>query len=421
MPRLYHSPSSIALGSRCRRLWAYAYVDKIRDPDVPWSEELAFPRWDQGKGMFQTESGLWVTAQQRGASLGGGLHATAERYFDPKRGEPDWDWFPGQVLHAGLHLLPQPEALRKPNWFSIEKEIGRVPLPKRADARPDAPTVSLEINGIKWAGRRDFLGYAPEEWKRLRVKAPDGLAILDYKSTSNIAERALTRDELRDDAQGNIYAIDLCEDLGLKSVPGRWVYFESKRVRRALPIDVTFELSRSYDIIGPLADLARELDQITCSADAEPNPDACSDFGPPDRINCRRHRSNGGQCNVRRSGFGPLVQLRPKKKEEHIMPMSEEAKAKFEAKRAANEAKKAAAAGDSTTENAAEEGAGESATETPAKKPEPKAKSAPAAAGAAASAPAKGSADALQLIVTEIKTHEKALEAAKAKLRAAVG
>ena len=413
MPRRYHSPSSIALGQRCQHLWALTYIDGIRDPDLVWRPEMERPQWDHGRGCYVLPDGSLVTAQQRGAALGKALHATAERYLDPARGEPDWAWFPGRVFRAGVHHLPRPDRI---DLAVIEAPIGTIPL--EPGGRDDSPQVAIEICGVRWAGYRDLLAFAPAEWRRLRVNAPDGMAVVDYKSTSDIGKHALTQAELNADGQGNVYAIDVCEDLGLRSVPGRWIYFESKRVRRSIAVDTTFELSRAYDTIGPLADLARELDQITCAADAPKNSEACSDYGAPDRINCRRHVVNGGTCDARKPNrFGPIVQIRTSK-EENTMALTAEQKAKFEAKKAAAKAA-AESGGESAGEGEAEgpidesigEGEGEAAPKPAPVKPRPTVAKAPAVTGASA----------LSVLVKELEQHEKAAEGVRAKMRAALG
>ena len=322
--RPYHSPSSISLGLRCKRAWAYQYIARLRDPFVAWREDMALPRWDHGRGLFVLPDGSTVTAAQRGASLGGVMHETAERYLDPSRGKPDWHSFPGQVFQSGRHHMPDPAKI---DSLSIEAAIGREPLPTSAIPHARAPSMALVVHGIRWAGYRDVLIDAPSEWRRLGLDT-ERPVIVDYKSTSNIATRAMTPAELGVDVQASLYAIDYCEATNDNAAQMRWIYFEAKRDRRSLPVDRILTLSRAYDNISPCADLARELDTITRVEDAEQNPSACSDFGPPDRINCRHHTTNGGPCNARRP-FGPLVTLKPKPKEAIKMALSAEQQAKF--------------------------------------------------------------------------------------------
>jgi hypothetical protein len=390
--RPYHSPSSISLGRQCHYAWARQYVDGVRDPNIPWREEFTELRWDHGLGLFVLpRTGERITAAQRGSALGLGLHATAERRFDPNRGEPDWHWFPGQVLASGLHLLPEPSAIER---VRIEQEIGDQCLHVRDSVRDGAPTTYIEVGGVRWAGFVDLEAHGGDELARLGIRAPDGVAVIDYKSTSDIAKHAKTHAELLADPQGALYAIAVGSRLGLRSVPERWVYFESKRVRRALAIDVTAELSRAHDVIGPCADLARQLDMISQSADAPKNPaksvtengvtiPACKLYGPPDRINCRHHITNGGTCDYQGRRFGSVVHQISKKKEikETMETMTAEGrKAAFEAKKAEMAAKKNAAAGEVDESEAKSDEAEEAESEEAVAEPKPTVKPKPAGA-----------------------------------------
>jgi hypothetical protein len=430
--RPYHSPSSIALGAQCHYAWAKQYVDDVRDPNVPWREEFTELKWDHGKGLFVLpRTGEHITAAQRGSALGLGLHATAERWYEPERGAPDWGWFPGLVLASGKHLLPEPTAIERV-W--IEQQIGTDPLLSVGrEAREGAPTHTITVAGVKWAGFVDLEAHGGDELRRLGIVAPDGVGVLDYKSTSSIEKHAKTPAELLKDPQASLYAIAVGQRLGVRSLPERWVYFESKKVRRALAIDVTAELSRAHDVIGPCADLARQLDMISQSADAPKNPaksvtengvtiPACNLYGPPDRINCRHHQTNGGTCDYQGRRFGSVVHQISKKKEISTMTTLS-AKEKFEAKKAELAAKKAAlAAGAASTEEEAKseeaeeaESEEESVESTPAPvtaKPKP--------AGPKAK-PAEGSqAATIAALAAELAGIDKQRDAVLARLRTAV-
>jgi hypothetical protein len=332
MPRPYHSPSSIALGKLCPRAWALQYLENRRDPDVAWTDDFLRWRWDNGTARYwspdETQS---ISAAQRGAALGKAAHATAERWYDPKRGAPDWSWFPGRVLAAGKHLLPEPSKIER---VHIERGIGDRLLPLQEGAREGAPTTALEVHGILWAGFVDNEAHGRAELARLRINAPAGLVVIDYKTTSSLDRFALTHSELLTDPQAALYAAATCKRHGLASVPERWVYFESKQKRRAIAVDVTAELSRALDVLGPCADLARRLDALTHVGEAPKNPLACYAYGNPERINCRHHVVNGGDCNTW-APFKTLVQITPKPE---ILVMTEalsaaEREKKFEAKR----------------------------------------------------------------------------------------
>jgi hypothetical protein len=437
--RPYHSPSSIALGAACHFAWARQYIDNARDPNLPWREEFTELKWDHGLGLFVLPStGERITAAQRGSALGLGLHATAERWYDPKRGEPDWAWFPGLVLASGKHLLPEPSAGGR---VRIEQQIGTVAIarPKGSRGSPlfgvkpreGAPTHTIEVAGVKWAGFIDLEWHGGDELERLGIVAPDGVAVLDYKSTSSIEKHAKTHAELLADPQAALYAIAVGSRLGLRSVPERWVYFESKKIRRALAIDVTAELSRAHDVIGSCADLARTLDMISSSADAPKNPaksvtengvtiPACNLYGPPDRINCRHHQSNGGTCDYQGRRFGSVVHQISKKKEIGEQ-MDADKKAAFEAKKAELAAKKAAAA--AAAAGADEEAKSDEAQEAQgeeAKAEEPKPTAVKPKPGAKLKAPEGSQAATIAALAAELAAADKARDAVLVRLRAAV-
>jgi hypothetical protein len=333
------------------------------------------------------------------------------------------------VLASGKHLLPEPGKIER---VIIEQPIGNVPLPKRARPAHDRePTVGLIVEGVMWAGFVDNESHGGDELRRLGIVAPDGVATIDYKTSSKIDEYALTRAELLTDPQAALYAIAGCRKLGLQSMPERWVYFESKKRRRALAVDVNAELSRAIDVIGPCADLARKLDMITRSEDAPQNPDSCTKYGNPDRINCRHHVVNGGTCDPKRRRFGALVTLHTKKpeiKEAMAQLTAEERKTAFQAKQEELKAKAAAGGAEpapteeekseapegAEVQEEASEAATPAVTSTKPAAPKPPAKP-------KAPAMTEGSqAATIAALATELAGIDKQREAVIAKIRAAV-
>lgn len=449
MPRPYHSPSSIALGAHCRRAWAYSYIAGIRDPEVAWTDDFLGYKWDHGTAKYWSPDGEHsLTAQARGSSLGKGMHTTAERWYGNQN--PNWSWFPGLVLSAGKHLLPEPSKIES---VIIEHAIGKERVygsitESRKAAALGKPTQCITVHGVKWAGFRDLMAIGGDELRRLKINAPDGRAVFDYKSCSDFEKFALTHDELLADPQAALYAIDACKEYDLRSIPERWVYFANKKKRAALAIDVTAELSRALDVIGPCADLARELDKLTQIEDAPQNPAACYAYGNPERINCRYHVVNAGawldaaktipSCKAW-GAFRSLVQI---KKKEEITKMSEQItaeqrKANFEkkkqeqaAKNAARVAAEAGAAAAPTPEPEPIEGdKSDGETESPEVQEAPQeaapapVKPAPVAAkpSPAKAKPAVGSQSAtIAELSAELVANDKAREVILAKLRAAV-
>lgn len=438
MPRPYHSPSSIALGKHCKRAWAYSYIAGLRDPDVAWTDDFLDYKWDHGTAKYWSpDKSESLSAQARGSSLGKAMHTTAERWYGlqdwhaPKLFEPpDWDWFPGLVLGAGKHLLPEPSTIER---VIVEHAIGTVALPPRETVREGQPTRAIEVHGILWAGFRDLLAVGGDELRRIKIDAPAGLAIFDYKSCSDFEKFALTHDELLADPQAALYAIDACQEYGLASIPERWVYFANKKKRAAMPIDVTAELSRALDVLGPCADLARELDTLTQVEDAPQTPSACFAYGAPDRINCRYHVVNGGPCDAKHRRFGAPVQI---KKKEEITQMAEaitaeQRKAAFEAKRAELAAKKAGAAAapepepaEDKSDETPEEEEGEEESTAPAApavtKPAPVAAKPSMPRTVKAKLPEGSQAATISELANELAAADAARDAVIAKLRAAV-
>jgi hypothetical protein len=418
MTRPYHSPSSIALGKRCPRAWAESYIAKKRDPDVDYFAVESFV-WDRNRGLFVGPDGSSCTAKARGAALGKVMHDTLEKWYRPDLGKPNWSTHPGQVAQAGLHLLPHPTRCEQ---IITEEEIGTVPLPARAEAREGAPTRALDIGGILWAGRRDLFVNSPIEIARMQLRSESGWLLCDYKSSANIAEYAPTEAELLDDPQPNIYGIELCEKFGLKSLPARWVYFASKKIRAAEPRDVTIELSRAHDVMGPCVDLARELDTLTRVEDAPQNPLACEDYGPPGQINCEYHVSKGGTCRPRRTAGALIAQLDRRKRattEKKQMALSPEQQAKFKAMQEAKKAAAGAPAAEPVTEPS-DESKSEVETSAPEEqeaapqaaaapvKPTP-APVKPAAAKAPKGAAPGGTAATVAALAVELAAHEKSI------------
>jgi hypothetical protein len=286
MPRPYHSPSSIKLAQRCERKWAECYLNGRRDPSTPATE------------------------------LGTAGHIVLEDWYEGR--DPEWESFPGQVMHAGIHLLPHPEQCAS---VLVEQPIGDIPYDN-----PDehGPQWVLEIDGVRWAGFRDLLA-VPTEAEAARLGVPPGrMTLFDYKTSSNIKRYALTEAELRADLQCNLYAYATMVDWKRDEVHARWVYFETKAVRRAHAVDALIDHADALAVIEPCNTLARHLDTITDVAATVKNPLACNDYGRT----CIHHKSVGGPCDARRS-IGSLVQARNPKKDTYTMALTQEQKDRF--------------------------------------------------------------------------------------------
>jgi hypothetical protein len=384
MPRPYHSPSSIKLAQRCEHAWAECYINGRRSPGTPATE------------------------------LGTAMHTVGEDWYEGRK--PAWHTLPGQIFQSGAHLLPHPTRCAD---ALVELPIGDVPID---NPNADGPQTVLEIDGVRWAGFRDLVAIPLDE-EADRLGLPRGRAsVLDYKSCANIARYALTEAELAADLQCNLYAYATATDWQRDRAFARWVYFETKKVRRAKAVDVIIARDAALEIIAPCNALARQLDTLVDVGAAVKNPLACNDFG---RV-CEHHKSQpGGTCDARRS-IGGLIQARVRKAET-TMALKPEVAAKMAALRAkAAGAAEAPADETETPDDGRDEGDGESETgeapdTTAAAAPKPKlgvGKPTPAKPAAPVAPGAKPSK--LAALVAKYEAKQAELAALGAEIAAAV-
>lgn len=247
--RHHHSASSIALARRCERAWAYQYLDGMRDVcDLAWDDPRCTPR-------------------QRSLALGTAVHAVGEAYW---RGGPLLGVkLPEQIYQSGLHLLPRRE----------ECDVVEVEL-----AIADEGSDVLRAFDVPWAGRRDLAVRHAGSWLQI-----------DYKTCSTL-RFAHTPETLCADLQACLYTYDLATRVGLDRIASRWLYLETKRVRRAHAVDVMISRDDAAEVIARASTVARHVETIESSATAECNTAACFDFG-----GCPYHHNAGGPCDARTS------------------------------------------------------------------------------------------------------------------------
>jgi hypothetical protein len=220
----------------------------------------------------------------RSLSLGKAVHAVGDAYY--KGGSVRWESLPGAIYVSGVHLLPKPAECE---LIEVEHAIGAT-VCKAADSG-----VAQEAFGVLWVGFRDLL---------IKPRGGDWLQV-DYKTSSKIAAWALKPEELRDDLQCALYTLDACQRFNRPEFASRWLYLETKQVRRALPVDVVMSRAHALSIIEPAALLARELDRLERSSDAPQNHDACAAYG-----GCSYHVGAGGPCDARRSLMAQYAQYK---------------------------------------------------------------------------------------------------------------
>lgn len=257
-----HSASSAKLGKRCKRAWAYRYVDGVCAPEIDWSA---------------LEAGAKCTPSQRALALGKAVHKCAEEYYTGRA--PRWESLPGQLFATGVGFAPKPSECAT---IEVECAIGEYEPPVRV------------VHSIRWRGNRDLLVLAGGAWLQI-----------DWKTCSDIARWAPTAGVLRADVQAALYTIDACERMGVRALASRWVYMQTKCTRAAMGVDFVLTLDEALAVLAPAAELCRELDAIERSADAPTNLDACYEYG-----GCEFHRTAGGPCYAQRSIMSLCKQIK---------------------------------------------------------------------------------------------------------------
>jgi hypothetical protein len=335
VPRLYHSPSSLALGDEskdgCERAWAYRYIEGLHSPEIAWADIASGKVRVLKPGEALTDPRRECTAKQKGAALGAALHKIGERFY--RRMSVNWTSLPGQIFTSGIHLLPRPEEC---SWVEVEAEIGRAAIQSKHLRH------ALDLDGLLLAGKRDLTARAARWCKLQGFRTAGGLILFDYKSTSNILKWAKSADEIRDDVQFCAYALDLMQRYGLSELTGRWIYFETKDIRRAIAVDVTVSRAHAEKIIRSQIPLVRHLDTIQSVADARCNLEACSKFGHPDYVNCQYHECNGGPCTAHKS-LSDRIKAQERKTETMADTEADKKKAEFAARLAQRKAELEAA------------------------------------------------------------------------------
>ena len=181
------------------------------------------------------------------------IHAALERYLADAVALPDDD--DGRIAAAALPLLPAAGAVPRADV-------------ERSFRAPD------EVFGIPMQGIIDLV-------------EPDG-RITDHKTTSNF-KHAKTEEEVRGDAQAQIYAIEAARTGAADPVRFRLVYMRTKGAAKASEVGCSFTRD---DLAAALDTLRRDVDAMKATATKEAaevphNLEACGDYGGcPHRARC---------------------------------------------------------------------------------------------------------------------------------------
>ncbi len=258
--RRTHSASGIALAKRCRFAWALRYIDDIRAPELTWAEIAKA----EAKGLRITEYG-----GQRGAALGKEVHARAEVFaVKGHRAVKDWNDLPGLILRELTDLIPHAGSVPKED---VEHEF------------------EVEMCGVVWKGLIDL--YRPHIdgiWDHKTTRDILKYALLPHAAAVRLereygaSEYGWLARSIRNDLQACMYVLYTSVRLALRpgqTVPVRWNYSETGKVRRSLPVIDEIEVLHALKVVQSAAETARECDEYETSDDAPTNTLACGDYG----------------------------------------------------------------------------------------------------------------------------------------------
>lgn len=267
------SVSQVEKFNGCARQWAIRYLGKIKDEDA---------------------SSL---------VLGTRVHEIAEAYLKegarpnlgeflklPKRNRRTGEvkeitYYPGQIVHAGVHLLPVPGSAKIEGDFRFSTEV---------DGDP-----------VYWQGALDM--EMPSDALEKRWKGPDVLLVGDHKTSTNIKNYGKTAEPLTQgweadeekrkaskypkpgrllaDPQFNLYAHKLQREHKVSRCGGYWVYYltDPTKPAEAQAVPVVAESDHVLEQVAKLEKSARVILSLYKDkpdpGTIEPNVSQCDAFG----------------------------------------------------------------------------------------------------------------------------------------------
>lgn len=327
VPREQWSASGLSHDRACRRSYALRYFEGRKEIDLTWPEAEALPEPPKApKGASAIEKERAKAARKawnkrRRPACGKASHGIQEAYYRqgiPGLWHPPMAWLdlaeafhtkPGEVLLPGLALMPAPK----------ECDTALVEDPIRLDWAflPAHLRAVVEADAITFSGFKDLI-----------TVAGGRVVLRDLKTTYDFAW-VKKPEQLSEEEQANLYALDVCQRFGLDAVECQWVYCRTEGKPAAREVWFTIRRADAEEVVTALVERALELRELMRACPTEPDarhlyvmslpasPDACDDFGGRD---C--HASRGGPCGARPSYGGLIRKLsRPVVAERRTVPM----------------------------------------------------------------------------------------------------
>lgn len=205
-------------------------------------------------------------------TFGKAVHAQLESYL--LGGEIDFTDETGYVAASGLQHLPAPGAdgLRVEEGFHFEGPSGHT-----------------------------YLGY--KDWQ---VPGTVG----DHKTTSDLLRWQKTEDDLREDVQATLYAVDYFRQYpDEETVELRWVYYQTRGTRKSAVTAIRVGQAETWERFLRVEDVARRMAVAATKQPLElpPNTNHCSAYG-----GCPHQ----GRCNL-----SPLERMRSHVEQNKLLSM----------------------------------------------------------------------------------------------------
>jgi hypothetical protein len=257
---------------QCRHAWALCYIDGHRKPDVTWAQivkaEAAIAR---GRLRYDQHP-CYGAPGLKGAALGTEVHTRAELYLTCGHDKIVWDDLPGQILRELIDHLPPPGSVPSTH---VEHEF------------------EVELCDVLWKGLIDIYAYDLDGvphgvWDHKTSRDLLAYALLPDAAAKELArefpapELAFAARSIRDDLQACMYVLYTAVRRALRpgqSVPVRWNYTETQRVRRSLRVVDNIECTHALKVVKAAAEIAQECDTYDTSRSAPVNTLSCDDYG----------------------------------------------------------------------------------------------------------------------------------------------
>lgn len=345
VPREQWSASGLSHDRACRRSYGLRYFEGRKEVELTWLEAEALPeppRAPRGASAVEKERAKAARKawnKKRRPACGKASHGIQEAYY--RQGvvglwHPPMTWMdlgeafhskPGEVLVPGLALMPAPR--------ECVDALIEDPIRLRWDFLPPDLRAVVEADPITFSGSKDLVTIQ-------RGTPRERVVLRDLKTTYDFAW-VKKPEQLTDEEQANLYALDVCQRFGLEAVECQWVYCRTEGKPDAREVWFTIRRVDAEEVVTALVERALELRALmrACPTDPEKrhlyvmslpaSPEACDDFGGRD---C--HASRGGPCGARMTYVGLIRKLtRPRAAEKgQAIMLSPEQKARLEELRA---------------------------------------------------------------------------------------